>query len=80
MTSPARTLNQAQLDSWGSAEAVANFGALDHLLPPGYVVVFLDSGHSVGLTPSGEQFAMHWNRWVSFRWCREHFAEQVAGC
>jgi len=70
---PVRELNQAQIESWGPPEhGVANFGALDYLLPPGYVVVYLDSGHSVGMTPEGEQFVMHWNRWESFRWCREH--------
>ena len=73
---PRRKLNQAQIDDWGSTGDVANFGALDHLLPPGYVVVYLDTGHSVGLTPAGKEFPMHWDRWASFRWCREHYAEE----
>ena len=75
---PVRELNQAQIDRWGQCDErdIANFGALDHLLPPGYVVVYGDSGHSVGLAPNGAQFPMHWNRWESFRWCREHFAKR----
>lgn len=62
---------------FGPRDVVANFGALNHLLPEGYAVVWFDSvEHYMAIYPDGEESPIHWDRWTCLRWCRQHKSDK----
>lgn len=46
-------------------------------MPPGYLLIGLDSGHFLFERESDEEeSAIHWNRWAVWRWAWQDYNDQ----
>ena len=66
------------------ADNVTSFDYTDRLgiqkMPPGYLLIGLDSGHFMWeRTSDEEESAIHWNKWEVRRWAWQYHNERAAG-
>ncbi|PTU76867.1 hypothetical protein DBO86_23000 [Pseudomonas indoloxydans] len=66
------------------ADNVTSFDYTDRLgiqkMPPGYLLIGLDSGHFMWeRTSDEEESAIHWNKWEVWRWAWQDHNDRAAG-